>query len=128
MVRHQSIPSNAAAVFRAIAHGRTTCRRFQPNQTIPRETMKDILESTIVRCHIAVADHLIGVAATKTLLCIQMTSLFLHFHVCMCFESNFSLSLTLFQRWLIEITLQLQLATNADCHGPRSKSVGTTGK
>lgn len=40
--------SNAAAVFRSLAHARHTCRRFQPQQTIPQATLRDILDTTLV--------------------------------------------------------------------------------
>lgn len=41
--------SSKAAVFRAIAEARRSSRRFQPNRAIPEETLRDILETTMVR-------------------------------------------------------------------------------
>ena len=38
-----------AAAFRAIAHSRRSAKRFQTDRVIPREILKDILQSTIVR-------------------------------------------------------------------------------
>ena len=41
--------SSKAAVFRAIAEARRSSRRFQANRVIPDETLRDILETTMVR-------------------------------------------------------------------------------
>ena len=41
--------SSKAAVFRAIAEARRSSRRFQANRIIPDETLRDILETTMVR-------------------------------------------------------------------------------
>ena len=40
---------NPAGMFRALAQSRRSCRRFQANTTIPAATVRDILESTLVR-------------------------------------------------------------------------------
>lgn len=41
--------SSKAAVFRAIAQARRSTKRYQIDREIPAETLKDILQSTIVR-------------------------------------------------------------------------------
>jgi hypothetical protein len=41
--------NNKAAVFRAIAQARRSIKRYQTDREIPAETLKDILQSTIVR-------------------------------------------------------------------------------
>jgi hypothetical protein len=47
--------STKAAVFRAIAQSRQSCKRFQPNRLIPEEIVTDVLHSTIVRDNAALA-------------------------------------------------------------------------
>ncbi len=46
-----------ASVFSKIAKARKSCLRFQPNQTIPENSLKDILDVTLV----SVKPFLLGV-------------------------------------------------------------------
>jgi hypothetical protein len=41
--------TTTASVFRTLAQSRRSCRRFQPNRTIPQHVVRDILETTLVR-------------------------------------------------------------------------------
>ena len=41
--------SGTAALFRALAHSRKSANRFQTGRFIPAETLRDVLESTLVR-------------------------------------------------------------------------------
>ena len=49
MVSSSLTTATAAAAFRAIAHERRSCKRFLPGKTIPADTLKDVLSSTMVR-------------------------------------------------------------------------------
>lgn len=40
--------TSKASVFRAIAHSRKTCRRFQPGRCIPTSILQDVLQTTLV--------------------------------------------------------------------------------
>jgi hypothetical protein len=46
-------PPSRAAVFRAISESRRSCNRFQPGRTVPREILKDVLETSLVRARAA---------------------------------------------------------------------------
>lgn len=39
----------SSEVFRAIAHARHSCRRFNEKKNIPQNVLKDIVETTLVR-------------------------------------------------------------------------------
>jgi len=52
--------TSKAAAFRAIAQARRSVKRFQENRAIPKETIQDMLESTMVRRR--VSPLLVGVS------------------------------------------------------------------
>ena len=57
-----------AAAFRALAHSRRSSRRFQPNRKIPDETLRDILETTIVSLYDGFLSMCNGFSAVLALL------------------------------------------------------------
>jgi hypothetical protein len=72
--------TSKASIFRAIAHSRKTCRRFQPDRKIPETTLQDILHTTLVRAfHVMHHGNIVAVKRSLLLLYCSSSEITLQF-------------------------------------------------